>query len=279
MTLRLNISHYADHLVRSSAPGSKEGPAGACHSDYTPLHALRIFDGCARVDEHKGRFAIINLWKPISGPVLNHHLAMCDGRTVTAPDDLLHMDFVDGGNVSGTYRLDAGRHTRHKWYYFPRMETNEVLMFMQYDSDPTAPSRFCFHSSITDPTSPEHAPPRESIELRCVAFFPGHPENTIPPSRYRAEGGVARCVQKIMFGISFASHWPREAQLWVRSIAHGVGGLETVVTVIVNDGAKKGDNGLHLITAEEREEVKRLLLVDNREALVDLIKTHFPPLS
>ena len=32
-------------------------------------------------------------------------------------------------------------------------------------------SDFCLHSSIQDPDAPEDAPPRQSIEVRCFAFF------------------------------------------------------------------------------------------------------------
>ena len=32
-------------------------------------------------------------------------------------------------------------------------------------------ARFVAHSAFTDPTTPADAPPRESIEIRTIAFF------------------------------------------------------------------------------------------------------------
>jgi hypothetical protein len=241
---------------------------------------MKLYESQAGVGEEKGRFAVINLWKPIVGPVVNHHLAMCDGRTVTAPDDMLVLDLVDGTHVSEMFQLSSAGSNRHKWYYFPRMQPSELLMFMQYDSDPTAPSRFCFHSSITDPTCPADAPPRQSIEIRCLAFFPDHPENTIPPPQYRTEaGGVAGCANKIINAFSFPAYWPAHAKQWVRATAHTEAGLRTVIHVMVTEGGKKGEHGLHLITAAQRDEVKALLLTERREALTTLLNANFPPLT
>ena len=62
------------------------------------------------------------------------------------------------------------------------MEKNELLCFMQYDSDHKAPSRYGFHTAIKDPTAGklQKCPPRESIETRLIAFFPDFEPNTIP---------------------------------------------------------------------------------------------------
>jgi hypothetical protein len=39
-----------------------------------------------------------------------------------------------------------------------------------YDSD-TARARFTAHTAFEDPATPTDAPPRESIEIRTLAFF------------------------------------------------------------------------------------------------------------
>lgn len=68
------------------------------------------------------------------------------------------------------------------------MHKNELLVFMQFDSDWQNPSRHTFHTAIKDPTATEQSPPRESIEVRMIAFFPKHTPNTIPPPQPKLEG-------------------------------------------------------------------------------------------
>jgi hypothetical protein len=58
----------------------------------------------------------------------------------------------------------------HRWYYFPRMRRNEAMLIKCYDADPGR-ARFTAHSAFEDPTSPPGAAPRESIEVRTLAFF------------------------------------------------------------------------------------------------------------
>ena len=50
------------------------------------------------------------------------------------------------------------------------MRKDEVLLFKQFDSDPTQSARFTFHSSFSD-ASRTSLPPRESIEVRAMAIF------------------------------------------------------------------------------------------------------------
>ena len=58
----------------------------------------------------------------------------------------------------------------HKWYFYPEMNRDEVLMFKTYDSEekPFIPT---LHSAFDHPDTPEGASPRESIEVRAVCFF------------------------------------------------------------------------------------------------------------
>ena len=50
------------------------------------------------------------------------------------------------------------------------MDADEAMLLTCYDSDPGR-ARFTAHSVFDDPTSPPGAPPRESIEVRTLAFF------------------------------------------------------------------------------------------------------------
>ena len=53
------------------------------------------------------------------------------------------------------------------------MKKNEVILFKQWDSDPTLSGRITFHTAFSDPAAPPDAPTRQSIEVRAIAFFPG----------------------------------------------------------------------------------------------------------
>ena len=58
----------------------------------------------------------------------------------------------------------------HKWFYYPEMAKDEVLLFKVYDKKEDGP-RFVFHTAFSDPRTPEDAPPRRSVEIRAIAFF------------------------------------------------------------------------------------------------------------
>ena len=45
------------------------------------------------------------------------------------------------------------------------------MVFKVFDSDPDAGVWFTTHTAFTDPTSPVDAAPRESIEMRALAFY------------------------------------------------------------------------------------------------------------
>jgi hypothetical protein len=59
----------------------------------------------------------------------------------------------------------------HVWYYFPNMQRNEAIVFKTFESEKDGRARWTAHCAFDDPTSPPDAPPRESIEMRTLAFF------------------------------------------------------------------------------------------------------------
>jgi hypothetical protein len=59
---------------------------------------------------------------------------------------------------------------RHRWYYVPRMEPEEILAFKLFDSDRER-VQWTGHTAFDDPTAPPDAPPRESIEIRTISFI------------------------------------------------------------------------------------------------------------
>ena len=59
----------------------------------------------------------------------------------------------------------------HSWYWFPHMRRDEALVFKVFDSLKDGRARWTAHTAFEDPTSPPNARPRESIEIRTLAFF------------------------------------------------------------------------------------------------------------
>src|ERR1700761_9397619 len=174
-TLKADRVFIFDHTVRKRVEGSADirgagprQPATRVHVDQTEL------SGRARVREHlpdeadellKGRVQVINLWRPIRGPLLDAPLAMCDAQTL-APDDLIASDLIYPGRNGETYsvKFNAG----HRWLYFPKMSADEALLLKCYDSATDGRARFAPHTAFIDPTTPADAPPRESIEVRTL---------------------------------------------------------------------------------------------------------------
>jgi hypothetical protein len=166
-----------DHTIRS-VPKLREGASGyrepvrRVHNDYTATSGRR------RVTDHlspreaeqrlQHRFAEINVWRPIRGPVEEAPLAVCDARTID-PDDLIASDLIYPDKVGEIYNFSYNR--AHRWYYFPRMTADEALLIKCFDSETDGVARFTAHSAFDDPNTPENPIPRESIEVRALVFF------------------------------------------------------------------------------------------------------------
>jgi len=114
------------------------------------------------------RFAIVQVWRPIRHPVESFPLAICDACTVS-PDNLIVSERRYPHRVGQTYAITYN--PAHKWYWFPRMRREEAYVFKVFDSMKDGRARWTAHTAFEDPTTPPHAHPRESIEIRTMAFF------------------------------------------------------------------------------------------------------------
>ncbi|MCY3879562.1 MAG: CmcJ/NvfI family oxidoreductase [Rhodobacteraceae bacterium] len=195
---------HCEHLVKTATgcqsaeavqhgfrAGRALGPAGqglygvGAHADHSPM--IEDF-----VDVPEGQhFALFNIWRGTnpdrnieSGP-----LALCDRSTVSA-DDIVYADCLRRSEprtrvINCRLIHDAGQ----IWYYFPQMKPGEALIFKQYDSRlEHAASRTVFHTAFQDPTTPEDAPLRESVEVRVVAVLPEtDPDREGRKARFQAE--------------------------------------------------------------------------------------------
>ena len=165
-----------DHTLRTASDAQRETQkirdiVSRVHNDYTEWSGpQRVRDVMGDEAEAllKGRFAIIQVWRPINHPVESHPLAICDAQTVR-PETLVVNERHYQDRVGQTYAItyDPGQ----RWYWFPRMRPDEALVFKVYESLRDGRARWTAHTAFADPHAPPHARPRESIEIRTLAFF------------------------------------------------------------------------------------------------------------
>jgi hypothetical protein len=168
-----------DHTVRQRIPGADDRavgmprqPATRVHVDHTGVSGpqrVRDFFGDEADELLKGRVQVINLWRPIRGPLRDAPLAVCDASSVD-PGDLVASDLVYRNRVGETYAVKYN--PGHRWFYVPEMQPDEVLLLKCFDSKTDGRARFMPHTAFEDPTAPADVPPRESIELRTFVFHP-----------------------------------------------------------------------------------------------------------
>ena len=165
-----------DHTLRTADDELRESRkirevVRRVHNDYTEWSGpQRVRDLLPDEAETllRGRFAIIQVWRPIRRPVETFPLAICDARTLS-PDDLVISERRYPDRIGQTYAITYN--AAHRWYWFPRMRRDEALVFKVFDSLTDGRARWTAHTAFEDPTSPPDAYPRESIEIRTLAFF------------------------------------------------------------------------------------------------------------
>lgn len=162
-----------DHNIRNAARAGDAGlrePVRRVHNDYSYASApQRVRDLLPEEADRllAGRFAIVNLWRPIR-PVLESPLALAEWPSI-AEEDLVPTSLVYADRVGETFSV---RHSpRHAWVYFPHQLPGEALLIKGYDSATDGRARLSFHGAFDDPSSPPDAPPRESIEVRTLVFW------------------------------------------------------------------------------------------------------------
>lgn len=194
-----------DHVIRSamvtgidSGKAYQKGdtapspPVALCHNDYTedsaPQRVRQLsWDIDPRLNsntvegpllsraeaEHllaTHRYAFINVWRSIGpAPVRDHPLAVCDGRSFSA-GDLMNLRFHYPDRKG---EIKVARYSpTHRWLYVSELTQAEVLLIKCFDSErggvPSAHTGFRLPAA----SIPPGCPPRESIEVRTVAFWP-----------------------------------------------------------------------------------------------------------
>jgi len=165
-----------DHTLRTADDELRESKkirevVRRAHNDYTEWSGpQRVRDLLPKEADAllQRRFAIVQVWRPIRHPVESFPLGICDARSISF-DDFLISERRYPNRIGQTYAVTYN--PEHRWYWLPRMRREEALVFKVFDSEKDGRARWSAHTAFEDPTSPRNARPRESIEIRTLAFF------------------------------------------------------------------------------------------------------------
>jgi len=157
--------------VNKDKVGNRE-PVRKAHVDYTVNSGpkrVRDVVGAEADKLLKGRFAEVNVWQPLRGPVQDTPLAVADAQSIDSKD-LIPTKIAFPGRWGEIYTLTYN--PKHRWYFVSEQRAEEALLFKSYDSvDDGSVSRFTGHSAFDNPNAPADALPRQSIETRTFVFW------------------------------------------------------------------------------------------------------------
>jgi hypothetical protein len=164
-------------VIRTNASGTQghNQPAFGAHVDYGARTVADFTRDLLSPEEAEQRLArrhmLINVWRPIT-MVESAPLAVCDASTVRR-EDLFDSEVVGGlgdYNRRSLWGFNLAYRPDHRWYWVPHMQPWEALAFKLFDSD-AGQVQHTAHSAFHDPDTPADAAPRQSVELRTIAYL------------------------------------------------------------------------------------------------------------
>lgn len=165
-----------DHTIRSVEDNltrkEKRSPIHTVHNDYVASSAenrLSIELKKKGLNTHNyKKFQFINTWIPLVDEVLDSPLALGDGRTFKPEQSQkLQVAYPDRIGEIEAFSYDED----NRWYFYPRMTSQEQLNFKVFDSDIDSAISRTPHSAFSLPMSNEKSPARISIEVRSIMLF------------------------------------------------------------------------------------------------------------
>lgn len=168
------VARRGSIIVRSASGSSDRGekyPIPLAHIDYVPIEAPMI---AAIVSQSEGvpirsysRLMVIQTWHALSPPPQDFPLALCDGTTFH-DTDIAAVDYAHLGTTInfGFVHFNPAQ----RWYYFPEMTKDELILFKSYDSEVHCNPKTA-HSAFDDRRTYPHAKPRQSLEGRFFVYF------------------------------------------------------------------------------------------------------------
>ena len=174
--------------VRPTPNGSGGAYAEGIHSDM----CAAAEDAFRKIIPEERHFESVNLWRSTERgqTVQMMPLAVCD-MTSVVPGDIVFGDGTNTGDIR-MYRKVVDQRLIHspeqRWYYFPDMTEDEVLLFRQYDTRQDALNmRTVFHQAVEDPGMAADAPMRSTIEVRMQAIYGTEINKAARTARFKAE--------------------------------------------------------------------------------------------
>lgn len=181
-----DLSAYAREEGNYRHQGGVQPPAGDVHVDSSPDRidrtARSIYEQAFPGAPPYVRYLYTSFWRSFSPPPQDCPLALCDGNTVGdeegVPNTMFVVDKIPDREEMLRPIPDEDRtvaaaifhyNPTHRWWYFANMTRSEVLLFVFHNSLRKRPWRVP-HTAFSD-TTRANAKPRESIEVRSIAYF------------------------------------------------------------------------------------------------------------
>ncbi|GAA5979909.1 hypothetical protein JCM10908_001461 [Rhodotorula pacifica] len=155
-----------------ASASSLKAVAGFAHVDQDDVYARTIIKRAAGDDvfEKYSRLQIINIWRPLRGPVTNNPLAVCDFSTLDVEKDILHM----AGSYGTAYGVSTSPSQR--WGYVSNMMPDEAYLLRCYDSNQgrDGEALYAGHVACSVLNEPKDGGgvevPRRSVEVRLFVL-------------------------------------------------------------------------------------------------------------
>ncbi|KAI1448428.1 hypothetical protein F5Y02DRAFT_307572 [Annulohypoxylon stygium] len=160
-------------------------PVPNAHVDFSPKGIRDIvidrYGPDMGEDLLKNRYKIVNVWKPLFGPLLDWPLVLCRPASL-GPDDLEVMDNVFPNVIEESVNMHYS--DGQDWCYLDKQMDTEVIIFQGGDSGLGLRGGVP-HCSFKDKRNGDNVRPRESIEVRALAFYADEKLNLdrVVPSR------------------------------------------------------------------------------------------------
>ena len=136
--VHVHVFHHQLRDAKDNADGTSVQPyVVAVHSNSSQYAAEEVFLRFAgnTVDAKfcNGRFVYINAWRNITTDTIeNNHLAVYGETSLVSPDDYLASDLFMRGARLIQYGLSDHNAAKHRWYYYPKKQMDEVLLFKTF---------------------------------------------------------------------------------------------------------------------------------------------------
>jgi len=170
------MTGQSDVVANHAAPRStrfkdSDGTIDFVHNDYTG-GSIGIFINeldPARAEQRLAkRFAVYNIWRMVSQPPQSRPIALCDPGSIRIADGVPSQTYYSGERYEQNFLLRYN--PAHRWYYFPDMTPDEMLIWTGYDSDPSMPS-IVPHGAFDNPNCTDPNAIRSNIDTRVYVFF------------------------------------------------------------------------------------------------------------